>query len=31
MRTSADAWIPKYPTPEEIAPLTATALVDLGI
>jgi hypothetical protein len=31
MRTSANAWIPDYPTPEEIAPLTASALVDLGI
>ncbi len=29
--TSAEAWIPEYPTPAEIAPLTASALVDLGI
>lgn len=31
VRTSADAWIPNYPEPGEIATLTASALVDLGL
>ena len=31
LRTSAEAWIPQYPTPDEIAPLTASALVELGV
>ncbi|MGB3736170.1 MAG: hypothetical protein WA964_14525, partial [Ilumatobacter sp.] len=31
VRTTGDAWIPTYPTPAEIAPLTASALVDLGL
>ncbi len=31
VRTSSDAWIPDYPTASAIAPLTASALVDLGL
>lgn len=31
LATSADAWIPDYPSAGAIAPLTASALVDLGI
>lgn len=31
VRTTSDAWIPDYPTPDQIATLTASALVDLGI
>ena len=31
LSTSAEPWIPDYPAPEEIAPLTASALVDLGL
>lgn len=31
VRTSPDSWIPDYPMASEIAPLTASALVDLGL
>ncbi|MEP6300276.1 MAG: hypothetical protein ABJ382_23395, partial [Ilumatobacter sp.] len=31
VRTSPDSWIPTYPPAEQIAPLTASALVDLGL
>lgn len=31
VRTTPEAWIPQYPTPEQIATLTASALVDLGL
>lgn len=31
VRISPDSWIPAYPPVEQIAPLTASALVDLGL
>lgn len=31
LRTTRDPWIPAYPAADEIAPLTASALVDLGL
>ena len=31
VRTDSAAWVPNYPTPEFVQPLTASALVELGI